>query len=43
MLKRELIPVVLSLEEHNRSLQNRMSEMNNEVLEEMRLIRTLSN
>ena len=35
MLKRELIPIVLSLEEQNRSLQSRMSEMNNEVVEEM--------
>ena len=36
ILKREFIPIVLSLEEHNRSSQNRMSEMNNEVVEEMR-------
>ena len=36
LLKKELTPIVLSLEEHNRSLQNRMSEMNNEVVEKMR-------
>ena len=36
LLKRELIPIVLSLEEQNRSLQSRMSEVNNEVVEEMR-------
>ena len=36
LLKRELIPIVLPLEEHNRSLQSRMSEVNNEVMEEMR-------
>ena len=35
LLKRELIPIVLSLEEQNRSLQSRMSEVNNEVVEEM--------
>ena len=35
LLKRELIPIVLSLEEHKRSLQDRMSEVNNEVVEEM--------
>ena len=35
-LKRELIPIVLPLEEQNRSLQSRMSEVNNEVVEEMR-------
>ena len=36
LLKRELIPIVLSLEEQNRSLQNSMSEVNNKVVEEMR-------
>ena len=36
LLKREFIPIVLSLEKHNRSLQNRMSVVNNEVVEEMR-------
>ena len=36
LLQRELIPIVLSHEEQNRSLQSRMSEMNNEVVEEMR-------
>ena len=36
LLERELIPIVLSLEEKNRSLQSRMSEMSNEVVEEMR-------
>ena len=36
LLKRDLIPIVLSLEEQNRSLQSRMSEVNNEVVEEMR-------
>ena len=36
LLERELIPIVLSLEEQNRSLQSRMSEMNTEVVEEMR-------
>ena len=36
LLKRELIPIVLSLEEQNRSLQSRMSEVNNEVVEELR-------
>ena len=36
LLKRELIHIVLSLEEQNRSLQSRMSEVNNEVVEEMR-------
>ena len=35
LLKRELIPIVLSLEKQNRSLQSRMSEVNNEVVEEM--------
>ena len=35
-LKRELIAIILSLEEQNRSLQSRMSEVNNEVVEEMR-------
>ena len=35
LLKREFIPIVLLLEEHNRTLQNRMSEVNNEVAEEM--------
>ena len=35
LLKRDLIPIVLSLEEQNRSLQSRMSEVNNEVVEEM--------
>ena len=36
LLKRELIPIVLSLEEQNKSLQSRMSEVNNEVVEEIR-------
>ena len=36
LLKRELIPIVLSLEEQNRSLRNSMSEVNNKVVEEMR-------
>ena len=36
LLKRELIPIVLSLEEQNRSLQIRMSQVNKEVVEEMR-------
>ena len=36
LLKRELIHIVLLLEEHNRSLQSRTSEVNNEVVEEMR-------
>ena len=36
LLKRGLIPIVLSVGEHNRSLENRMSEVNNEVAEEMR-------
>ena len=35
LLKRELIPIVLSLEEHNSSLQKGTSEVNNEVVEEM--------
>ena len=35
LLKRQLIPIVSLLEEHNRSLQNRMSEMNSEMVEEM--------
>ena len=35
LLKRELIPIVLSFEEHNRTLQSRMSEVNNEVVEEI--------
>ena len=37
LLKRtvELIPIVLLLEEHNRTLQNRLSEMDNEVGEKM--------
>ena len=37
LLKRtvELIPIVLLLEEHNRALQNRLSEMDNEVGEKM--------
>ena len=35
LLKRELISIVLSLEEQNRSLQSRMSEVNNKVMEEM--------
>ena len=30
LLKRELIPIFLSLKEHNRSLQNEMSEVNND-------------
>ena len=34
LLKRDLIPIVLTLKEHNRSLKNRMSEVNNEVAEE---------
>ena len=36
LVRRELIPIILSLEEQNRSLQSRMSEVNNEVVEEMR-------
>lgn len=36
LLKKELIPIVLSLDEHNKTLQNRMSEINNKVVEEMR-------
>ena len=36
LLRRELIPIVLSLEEHSRSLQNRISEEKNKVVEEMR-------
>ena len=36
LLKRDLISIVLSLEEQKRSLQSRMSEVNNEVVEEMR-------
>ena len=32
LLERVPIPIVLSLEEQNRSLQSRMSEMNNEVV-----------
>ena len=36
LLKRELIPIVLSLEEQNKSLQSRMSEVSNEVVDEMR-------
>ena len=36
LLKRELIPIFLSLEEQNRSLQSRISEVNNEVVEEIR-------
>ena len=32
LLERELIPIVLSLEEQNRSLRSRMSEMNNKVV-----------
>ena len=36
LLKRELIPIVLSLEGQNRSLQSRMSEVNNGLGEEMR-------
>ena len=36
LLKRELIPIVFSLEEQNRSLQSRISEVNNEVVEEIR-------
>ena len=35
LLKRELVPIILSLEKHNRSLQNRMSKVNKEVVEEM--------
>ena len=35
MLKRELIPIVLSLEKQNRSLQSRMYKVNNELVEEM--------
>ena len=35
LLKRELIPIVLSLEEHNSLLQKGTSEVNNEVVEEM--------
>ena len=36
LVRRELISIILSLEEQNRSLQSRMSEVNNEVVEEMR-------
>ena len=36
LLKRELIPIFLSIEEQNRSLQSRMSEVNNGLVEEMR-------
>ena len=36
LLKRDLMPIVLSLEEQKRSLQSRMPEVNNEVVEEMR-------
>ena len=36
LFRRELILIVLSLEGNNRSLQNRMFEENNEVVEEMR-------
>ena len=36
VLKRELTPIVFPLEEQNRSLQSRMSEVNNEVVEEIR-------
>ena len=36
LLKRELIPIVLSLEGQNRSMQSRMSEVNNGLGEEMR-------
>ena len=36
LLKRDLISIVLSLEEQNRSLQSRIFEVNNEVVEEMR-------
>ena len=36
LLKRELIPIALSLEGQNRSLQSRMSEVNNGLVEEMR-------
>ena len=36
LLKRDLISIVLSLEEQNRSLQSQMSEVNNEVVGEMR-------
>ena len=36
LLERVPIPIVLSLEAQNRSLQRRMSEMNKEVVEEMR-------
>ena len=36
LLKRELIPIVLPLEEQNRLLQSRMSEVKNEVVEEIR-------
>ena len=35
LLKRELIPIALPLEEQNRSLQSRMSAVSNEVMEEM--------
>ena len=35
LLKRELILIVLPFEEQNRSLQSRMSEVNNEVVEEI--------
>ena len=36
LLKRDLISIILSFEEENRSLQSRMFEVNNEVVEEMR-------
>ena len=36
LLKRELILIVLSLDEQNRSLEIRMPEVNNEVVEEIR-------
>ena len=36
LLTRELIPIILSLDEYNRTMQDRMSEMNIEVVEEMR-------
>lgn len=36
LLKRALIPIVLSLDDNNRSMQYRKPEMNNKVLEERR-------
>ena len=36
LLKRELILIVLSLAEHNRGFSNRMFEVNNEVVEDVK-------